>query len=192
MASQNRQTAADEVLCRQAQAGDQLAEETLIVRYARTVRRCAHPLFLMGGDAEDLFQEGLLGLLSAIRDYRDDRSAGFGTYAETCIRNRLSSAVLTANRLKHAPLNTSVPLDGQEAEELRSASSPEQEVIGREESRELSQMLQGILTPTESRVLDRYCDGYSYREIADQLGVTTKTVDNAVQRIKRKLAKRKP
>ena len=181
----------DAALCRAAQAGDRRAEETLIIRYTRLVRRCAHPLFLMGGDGEDLIQEGLLGLLSAIRDFDDTKAASFATFAETCVRHRLSSAVQTANRRKHTPLNTSLPLDTPELSQTAAADDdPEQWFIGREERRELNRVLRGILTKIENDVLGLYCDGYSYREIAATLHTKPKTVDNAVQRIKKKLGKR--
>jgi len=180
----------DADLCRFAQAGDRGAEEQLIVRYTRLVRRCAHPLFLMGGDNEDLIQEGLLGLLSAIRDYRDNEQAAFSTYAETCIRNRLASAISKANRLKHTPLNQSVPIDVTltvTALYDLDVIDPEKWVIEREEGREFARMLSGMLSLIESKVLEYYCDGYSYREIATLVNVKVKTVDNAVQRIKKKL-----
>ncbi|MCL2546560.1 MAG: sigma-70 family RNA polymerase sigma factor [Oscillospiraceae bacterium] len=180
----------DTTLCGQAQAGDRQAEELLILRYTRHVRRCAHPLFLMGGDNEDLNQEGLLGLLSAIRDYRADGTAAFATYAETCIRNRLASAISKANRLKHTPLNSSLSMDvPQLAAVLHDFNviDPEKWVIEREEGREFAQLLAGMLSSIESRVLQLYCDGYSYREIAAQMNVKSKTVDNAIQRIKKKL-----
>lgn len=195
MVSDNRQLCDDAALCRLAQAGDRAAEEALILRYTRLVRRCAHPLFLIGGDSEDLTQEGLLGLFSAIRDYRVALGAGFATFAETCIRNRLFSAITTANRLKHTPLNTSVSIEAQDVAHTLGdweIVDPESMVIAGEDVQELDTLLKGLLSPIESKVLQRYCDGYSYREIAAQLSVSAKTVDNAIQRIKTKLAKRRP
>ena len=180
----------DETLCRLAQQGDRLAEETLILRYTRLVRRCAHPLFLIGGDSEDLNQEGLLGLLSAIRDYKPDKNASFRTYAEVCVRNRLSSAIVVANRRKHMPLNEAVSLYAPELfGELPDSPGPEQWLIGREEGHELSEKLKSILSKLEAEALRYYLDGFSYREIAEQMKVSGKTVDNAVQRVKTKIAR---
>ena len=180
----------DEMLCQQAQTGDRMAEESLIVRHTRLVRRCAHPLFLMGGDSEDLIQEGLMGLLSAIRDYKPDKNAAFRTYAEICVRNRLSTAIVVANRRKHVPLNESLSLYSQEIVVTPSGTDdPEQWVIGREERKEFSETLKGLLSTLEADVLSRYLDGFSYREIAEQMNVRSKTVDNAIQRIRWKLAR---
>ena len=100
----------DEALCALAASGDRQAEESLVVRYNRLVRMCARPYFLAGGDSEDLIQEGMLGLLSAIREYDPGKSASFRTYAEVCVKNRLFSAVKAAARNKHTPLNDSVSI----------------------------------------------------------------------------------
>ena len=101
----------DSELAELAKAGDRAAEEALVVRFGRLVRACARPLFLMGGDSEDLVQEGMVGLLAAIREYDPERKVSFRAYAEVCIRNRLLSAVKAASRDKHTPLNSYVPLD---------------------------------------------------------------------------------
>lgn len=101
----------DSELAELAKAGDRAAEEALVVRFGRVVRACARPLFLMGGDSEDLVQEGMVGLLAAIREYDPERKVSFRAYAEVCIRNRLLSAVKAASRDKHTPLNSYVPLD---------------------------------------------------------------------------------
>ena len=101
----------DEDLCRLAGEGDRSAEELLVTRYTRLVRKIARPYFLIGGDSEDLTQEGMIGLMRAIREYSPERAASFRTFAERCIRSRLSSALRDAGRDKHAPLNQSVPLD---------------------------------------------------------------------------------
>lgn len=179
----------DEVLLKEAREGDRAAEETLILRYTRMVRACARPLFLAGGDSEDLLQEGLLGLLDAIREFDSGRDAGFPTFARVCVQNRLRSAVRSATREKHMALNAAVPWEGQEAAEGgQGPENPEDLVIAREARREkLAQVSRG-LSPFEREVLAQYLDGFSYGEIAGATGKPSKAVDNAVQRIRRKLS----
>lgn len=175
----------DENLWFLAVHGDAQAEESLIARYHRTVRACARPLFLAGGDHEDLLQEGLLGLLSAIRRY-DPAAGPFKPFAEVCIRARLRSAVRAAGREKHKILNTSVPLTGVE-ETLR--HDPEALLIEREGARERVDQLKDQLSPFESQVLHCYLNGLSYHEIAKATDKPPKSVDNAVQRIRKKLTR---
>lgn len=187
----------DEVLCSLAFNGDRVAEERLVARYNRLVRVCARPYFLAGGDSEDLIQEGMIGLLSAIRGFQADKEALFRTYAEVCIRNRLRSAARAAARNKHSPLNRSVSLGStlceQEAEDYGSelqphSENPEDVLIGREESRARIEAMREKLSPFEKMVLDLYLDGFSYGEIALRVNKPEKSVDNAVQRIRRKAA----
>lgn len=160
------------------------AMREMIVRHSRLVRVCARPLFLAGGDNEDLVQEGMIGLLDAIRSYDPELGASFEAFAALCIRRRMISAVRAATALKHAPLNESVPYDAR----LPAASDPEAELIGREGLRELTDALQASLSPTERTVLSLYLEGCSYREISQRVGKPPKSVDNAVQRIRRKAA----
>ncbi len=187
----------DEQLQGLAVKGDRLAEEALAKRYMRLVRACARPLFLSGGDSEDLIQEGMFGLLSAIRQYNPDAGSSFYTFAEHCIKMRLLSAVKSASRLKHFPLN-----DGMSFEQLSENSStqlsaapevfrrsPEDMVLARESKEELYCVFSQCLSKLESVVLSDYLDGLSYREIAAKLGKDEKSIDNAVQRIRRKLAR---
>ena len=180
----------DEPLCALAASGDREAEEALVVRYNRLVRMCARPCFLAGGDSEDLIQEGMLGLLSAIREYDPGKSAAFRTYAEICIRNRLFSAVKAAARNKHTPLNQSVsiesPLYGGAGQSGSQAKDPEEILLDRESLRERMEALMGRLSRFEAGVLRLYLSGLSYSEIAAQVGKSPKSVDNAVQRIRRK------
>lgn len=180
-----------------AAVGDRQAEERLVVKYMRLVRRCSHPFFLVGGAPEDLIQEGMLGLLSAIRQYDPKQNAAFKTYAELCIKNRLLSAVKTDSRLKHNPLNDGVPLDSLLSEESQIPllaytelfrRTPEEQVLARENKMELQQSFKRCLSPMERNVLRLYLDGLSYQEIAEQTGKPIKAVDNAIQRIRRKLA----
>jgi len=177
--------------------GNRFSEEALVERYMRVVLACARPLVLAGGDTEDLVQEGMFGLLSAIRSYDDGAGASFKTYAELCIRSRLYSAIKSASRLKHFPLN-----DGVSYEQLSEDSnaqlsaipeifrySPEVLVLARESKEELYDAFSQCLSKFERSVLDLYLEGLSYREIADKLKKETKAIDNAVQRIRRKLAR---
>ena len=189
-------TASDTALLKSALEGDRVAEEILVERYIQLVRSCARPLFLAGGDSEDLIQEGMFGLLSAIRQYDTSSGTSFRTFAEHCIRMRLYSAIKSASRLKHLPLN-----DGVSFEQLSEDSSmqlsaipdsirrnPEDLVLARERTEELYSELAQCLSGLEKQVLGLYLEGLSYREIASRLGKEEKSIDNAVQRIRRKLA----
>ena len=187
----------DTELAERAAGGDRLAEEILADRYMRLVRVCARPLFLAGGDSEDLIQEGTFGLLSAIRQYDPQSSASFRTFAEHCIRMRLLSAVRSASRLKHLPLNDGLSLEqlSEDSGSQLSASpeafrqNPENLVLARESKEELYAIFSQCLSKMEKQVLDLFLEGLSYREIAERLGKDEKAVDNAVQRIRRKLAR---
>lgn len=181
-----------------AAAGDPDAEEALAERYVRSVRICARPLFLAGGDSEDLIQEGMLGLLSAIRQYDPSANVPFKTYAELCINRRLYSAVKSAARLKHLPLNNGVPLDSILSEESQpqATSCPEanrriteEQVLARESEKELHSAFSQYLSGFEAKVLQLYLSGLSYAEMAAQTHKSEKSIDNAVQRIRRKLAR---
>lgn len=180
------------VLC-----GDRDAEEILVERYMRLVRSCARPLFLAGGDSEDLIQEGMFGLLSAIRRFDPSDGTGFQTFAEHCIRMRLYSAIKSASRLKHLPLNNGVSLEQLSEDSPMQLSAipdvlrcnPEELVLARERTEELYSELAQCLSGLEKQVLALYLEGLSYREIASRLGKEEKSIDNAVQRIRRKLAR---
>ena len=178
----------DEELCLKAAEGDRVAEETLVLRYMRLARACARPYFLVGGDSEDLLQEAMFGLLKAIREYDSSHDALFKTFAEVCMRNRIRSAVTAALRGKHAPLNQSISMDEQPLLEQQYAIDPEELFINREEEEEWFATLNRKLSPLERRILSLYLHGYSYREIGKQVGRSDKSVDNAVQRIRRKIA----
>jgi RNA polymerase sporulation-specific sigma factor len=168
------------------------AEERLVAEYGKIVRRCARPYFLAGGDSEDLIQEGMLGLLSAVRTFDPSRNAKFETYAEYCIRRRIISAVRSASRFKHSPLNNYVSLESPKLDENDTQSAyylrdPEEFVIARERAGEITELLYGSLSKFESAVLALYLNGGSYEEMSVILGKPQKSVDNAVQRIRRKL-----
>ena len=195
----NNSNIPDETLCAQVAAGDRAAEEMLVLRHSRLVRMCARPFFLAGGDSEDLIQEGMLGLISAIREFRLDRGVRFRAFAELCIRRRVISAVRAAAGGKHTPLNNYVSLDpslllaDQDFAPLGTAyhrqGNPEDVVIHQENLNALEEAIQSRLTPLEAEVLKRYLDGSSYSEIAEEVQRSTKSVDNAVQRIRRKIAR---
>ena len=186
----------DEILCQKVAEGNRFSEELLVTRYNRLVRTCARPFFLAGGDSEDLIQEGMVGLIYAIREYDADKTASFRTFAEICIRNRLYSVLRAAARDKHSPLNQSVPLDTPffDRDSYSSGTSnlaqrnPEDFLIDREYTKSLLSGVRKQLSEFEAKILGYYLDGLSHREIAEIIGKTPKSVDNAVQRIRRKVA----
>lgn len=187
----------DEALCAMAASGNRLAEETLVTRYHRFVRTCAPPLLSGGGDSEDLTQEGMVGLIRAVREYDASKEASFRTFAETCIRNRLYSVLRAAARDKHKALNQSVSLDTPEFDSHSYTSgtnnlaqrNPEDFLIDREHTAALLSGVRKQLSEFEAKILGYYLDGLSCREIAETVGKPPKSVDNAVQRIRRKVAR---
>lgn len=179
-------TEKDEALCALAQAGNAAAEEALLLRHRRSVRLCARPLFLLGGDSEDLTQEGMLGLLRAIRGYDPGRGSSFATYAELCIRSAMLTAIRSAAAKRHSALNDSLPLDILlDADDPE--GNPERIVLLREAMEERMKRLQSRLSPLEAQVYELYREGLRCGEIAQRLGRTEKSVDNAIQRIKGKM-----
>ena len=187
------ETLTDEALVSLGQTGSSDAIETLIARYLRFVKSLARPLFLIGGDAEDLTQEGMLGLLSAIRTYSPDGGASFHTYAETCIRRRLLNAIESAARFKHRPLNHALSLDhlqdgAQEQQAMFTARELEDALLAKEQISETFRQFSVVLSPFEHEVLRLFLEGFRYREIALRVKKTEKSVDNAIGRIRKKLA----
>ena len=190
----------DSYLVALAKRGSANAYERLIRRYRGFVRLKASSYFMLGGDSEDLIQEGLVGLYKAIRDFRSDRESSFRNFAELCITRQIITAVKTASRNKHAPLNQYVsfaqtPAASGEAETTLEeilpgpiSEEPSERVIASEELRALVSCLSSVLSELESRVLSLYLDGHSYEQIGERLECDTKTVDNALQRVKRKVA----
>lgn len=188
----------DNELIALARSGSRAAEEQLALRYSRLVKICSRPFFLVGGDGEDLIQEGMLGLLSAIREFDGDMNASFRTYAEICVKRRIYSAIKMASRKKHEPLNEMVSLDDVLSDESRSGASvpggafrriPEEQVLAQESADEIIQTYSRCLSKFEAKILELYLTGLSYADIAEQCGRQEKSVDNAVQRIRRKLAR---
>lgn len=187
----------DEQLQRLAVDGDLRAEEQLALRYSRLVRICARPYFLVGGDSEDLIQEGMFGLLSAIREYSPGKQTSFKTYAVLCIKRRIISAVKAASRKKHLPLNEGLSLEDVLSEETNSHNSangeafrrvPEEQVLAKESEFEFFSTFSRCLSKFEIEIMHLFLSGLSYSEMADRVNRPVKSVDNAVQRIRRKLA----
>ncbi|MGC9222011.1 MAG: RNA polymerase sporulation sigma factor SigH [Solirubrobacteraceae bacterium] len=190
----------DEYLIALAKADNADAYDRLVRRYYGFVRLKASSYFLAGGDADDLIQEGLVGLYKAIRDYRRDRESSFRSFAELCITRQIITAVKTATRNKHTPLNQYISFSSTPAgsdgdndptlDELIAGSQvhdPVNQVISSEELQSLVACISTSLSELESRVLSLYLDGHSYEEVGARLGCDCKTVDNALQRVKRKV-----
>ena len=189
----------DHYLVALAKDGRADAYDTIIRRYRGFVRLKASSYFLLGGEPDDLIQEGLLGLYKAIRDYRTDRESSFRNFAELCITRQIITAVKTATRNKHTPLNgyisfSAAPATASDGEPTLeevipgpSVHDPVNQVISSEELRSLVDCISTVLSNLESRVLALYLDGYSYEVIGERLECDTKTVDNALQRVKRKV-----
>jgi RNA polymerase sporulation-specific sigma factor len=189
----------DQYLIALAKQGRADAWDRIMRRYRGFVRLKASSYFLVGGDADDLIQEGLVGLWKAVRDYRTDRESSFRNFAELCITRQIITAVKTATRNKHTPLNQYVsfaqtPAAGGEGDPTLDeilpgpqAHDPVNQVISTEELNSLVACLSSVLSELESSVLSLYLDGNSYEAIAGRLGCDTKTVDNALQRVKRKV-----
>ena len=184
-------------LCRN---GDNVAEEYLLNKYKNFVRSKARSYFLIGADHEDIVQEGMIGLYKAIRDFRPDKLSSFRAFAELCITRQIITAIKTATRQKHIPLNSYVslnkPLYDEESDRTLldviiegRATNPEELIIGQEDLSSINHKIDEVLSGLEQEVLRAYLDGKSYQEIADNLGRHVKSIDNALQLVKRKLEK---
>ena len=193
------QKLADEELIQKLREGDERIMDYILEKYKPLVLRKANAMFLIGGDTDDLIQEGMIGLFKAIRDYRADREASFFHFAELCINRQLYSAVEASNRKKHVPLNTYVSFYSQTTEEGKSLAEtlltdqmddPEQLVIEQENFTAFWEQLREQLSALERQVLDAYLEGKNYRQIAEELGKSPKTIDNALSRIKGKIRQR--
>lgn len=188
----------DEEIVDLAQDGNILALEYLINKYKNFVRAKARTYFLIGADREDIIQEGMIGLYKAIRDYRFDRQASFRAFAEICVTRQIITAIKTATRQKHIPLNSYVsfnkPVFDEDSErtlgEVVTATkteNPEDLFINQENLLDIESTMHRILSPLEQKVVNLYLEGKSYVEIAQHLERHVKSVDNALQRVKRKL-----
>lgn len=183
-----------------AKQGRADAYDRILKRYYGFVRLKASSYFLVGGDSDDLIQEGMVGLYKAVRDFRTDRESSFRNFAELCITRQIITAVKTSTRNKHTPLNEYISFSATPAasrgdgdptlDELLpgpTAHDPANQVISTEELHSLVECLSSVLSDLESSVLSLYLDGYSYETVAERLECDTKTVDNALQRVKRKV-----
>ncbi|HET7521708.1 MAG TPA: RNA polymerase sporulation sigma factor SigH [Bacillales bacterium] len=188
----------DEKLVEYVHEGNNQALEYLIDKYKNFVKAKARSYFLIGADREDIIQEGMIGLFKAIRDFQDDKLSSFRAFAELCITRQMITAIKTATRQKHIPLNSYVSLDKPIYDEESDrtlldvicgsrVSDPEESVINREEFDSIEVKMSEILSDLEQQVLSLYLDGRSYQEISVDLNRHVKSIDNALQRVKRKL-----
>ena len=184
---QEKARKSDEALAVLAQAGETWAEEELLNRYKSAVRARARKFFLAGGETEDLVQEGMIGLYNAITDFREG-GMSFKNFAYLCINRRIMSAVKSASRKKHIPLNDYLPLFDADGQGLVSPFDPESAVISGEEKEEFLALLRRVLSPAEYRALSLYMEGLTIAEIAAKEDKSEKSCENAVQRAKRKVA----
>ena len=190
----------DEEIVRLAQDADGAALEYLLNKYKNFVRSRARSYFLIGADHEDIVQEGMIGLYKSIRDYRSDRQSSYRAFAELCVTRQIITAIKTATRQKHIPLNSYVslnkPLFDDETDRTlmdviseQMVSNPEEMLISREDLSLIESRIGNMLSPFEKDVLAGYLEGKSYQIISGELGRHPKAVDNALQRVKRKLTK---
>lgn len=188
----------DEELAALSAAGDETATECILSKYKNLVRSKARMYFLAGADREDIIQEGMIGLFKAIRDFDSSKPASFRGFAELCVKRQIITAVKTATRQKHMPLNSYVSLsnspydddsDGIWGELDLSELDPERLFIKKEKAEFLGGKIDEVLSPLEKNVLQMYLDGKSYHEIADALSRAPKSIDNALQRVKKKMEK---
>ena len=182
----------DEELIFRFKQGETEILDYLMEKYKNMVRKKARAMFLIGGDNEDLIQEGMIGLFKAVRDYQPEKEASFQTFARICVDRQIYNAIQNSNRQKHQPLNSYISLsqeDGENEEHLPDmwVENPESIIIDQENVRDLEQEITCTLSPMENQVLDYYLDGNGYTEIAKIMGKTPKSIDNALQRIRGKI-----
>jgi len=190
----------DEEVVIQAKEGDVRAQEYMINKYENFVKSKAKSYFLIGADKEDIYQEGMIGLYKAMRDFKTDKLSSFKAFAELCVTRQIITAIKTATRQKHIPLNTYVslnkPIYDEESDRTlldvlseAKVADPEELIISREELKHIHNEIGEVLSSLEMEVLMSYLDGKSYQEIACDLDRHAKSIDNALQRVKRKLEK---
>ncbi|MBR0368589.1 MAG: RNA polymerase sporulation sigma factor SigH [Clostridia bacterium] len=200
MYTQDYDSMTDEQVVKLAQGTDSQALEYLLNKYKNFVRTKARSYFLIGADHEDIVQEGMIGLYKSIRDYKEEKLSSFRAFAELCITRQIITAIKTATRQKHIPLNSYISLNKPIYEEdsdrtlldvitEEGMSNPEDMLIDREDLSFIEGRIGQMLSGLEKEVLVRYMEGKSYVEIADEMGRHVKSIDNALQRIKRKLLK---
>ncbi|WP_294373264.1 RNA polymerase sporulation sigma factor SigH [uncultured Clostridium sp.] len=190
----------DEEVVMEAKTGNNKAQEYLISKYENFVKAKAKSYFLIGADKEDIYQEGMIGLYKAIRDFNAEKSTSFKAFAEICVTRQIITAIKTATRQKHIPLNTYIslnkPIYEEESERTLldvlsglKISDPEELMISKEQMHFIEEKISEVLSGLEKKVLTSYLDGKSYQEIACDLERHSKSIDNALQRVKRKLEK---
>lgn len=186
----------DEELVERIRRQDPAAMDYLLDKYRNMVKRETREIYIIGADSEDLMQEGMIGLFKAIRDYNEDKRCSFHTFAVLCVKRQICTAVTTFNRKKHYPLNHYISFYSQDEETNSSVmdvlaaaenSNPESNLLMQEQMGGLVNKMDTLLSKYERRVLELYLDGLSYGRIAEELGKTEKSVDNAIQRIRKKL-----
>ena len=189
----------DNEIVRLAQSGDGDATDFLLRKFGRLARRESRTWFLVGGDEEDVSQEGMIGLLKAIREYDENRDAAFSTFAVLCIRSQIKTAIRKSKRQKNLPLNEYISIYSDEDDDesrQREADTPdlsyepERMILEKEQLEGFNMRLKTELTPYEKKVLDLFLEGLPYQDIADRLGKDKKSIDNALKRIRNKLKDR--
>ena len=181
----------DEELIVMLRKGESEVSDYLMEKYKEFVRKKARTMCLMGGETDDLIQEGMIGLFKAVQNYQPDRNASFQTFAGLCIDRQLYSAIQNSNRQKHMPLNSYISLsqedDSEGMETVGWSEDPESIIIDQESTRALEQEIKDALSPMENKVLDYYLRGYNYVKIARIMGKSPKSIDNALQRMRGKI-----
>lgn len=183
----------DEQLALLAQQGNSNAELELFNKYRSLINKCSRGYFLIGGDIEDLVQEGMIGLYKAIKNYSADKAATFSTFASLCIRRQIQSAVRNASAKKNKALSSAVPIMDEDSDDtgvylIADGESPDSILIHKQTSQAIFEELKKLLSPLEYDVLKYYLSGLSYQQIASKTKQTKKSIDNALSRIKKKLA----
>ena len=182
----------DEELISRFKNGESEILDYLMEKYKNMVRKKARTMFLIGGENDDLIQEGMIGLFKAVRDYQPDRDAAFQTFASICVDRQIYNAIQSSNRQKHQPLNSYISLSEQDVENEEHlgdnwGENPESIIIDQENVQDLEQEITATLSPMENQVLEYYLAGNGYGEIAQIMGKTPKSIDNALQRIRTKI-----
>ena len=195
----NYTTYSDEELIRMLRSGQTNIADYIMEKYKPLVRKKTNAMYLIGGETDDLIQEGMIGLFKAVRDYKEEKETSFFSFADLCISRQLYSALEASNRKKHQPLNTYVSFSNQEDEEGRNLEeivsdqniSPEQMLIEQEGREEFFQRLKENLSAMERTVLYLYLEGNGYTQIAEIMSKTPKSIDNTLQRIRGKIKQMK-
>ena len=192
MGTSNYEQLTDEQLIRNLRDGDKKIMDYIMEKYKNVVRKEAKAMYLIGGEKDDLIQEGMIGLFKAVRDYQPDKEASFQTFARMCVDRQIYNAIQNSNRQKHQPLNSYISLSqdpGESQDHLQDmwADNPESIIIDQENVRSLEQEITCTLSLMENQVLEYYLDGMGYAEIAALMKKTPKSIDNALQRIRTKI-----